>query len=50
MAHPKVQETMADMQRLGAEGWELVGTIGQQMGNTVLFWKREVHQTTEEWS
>jgi hypothetical protein len=50
MAHPKVVEAMTDMQRLGSEGWELVGTVGQQMGNTVLFWKREVVPTTDEWS
>jgi hypothetical protein len=50
MAHPKVVEALADMQRLGAEGWELVGMVGQQMGNTILYWKRELHATTEEWS
>lgn len=50
MAHPKVVEAMAEMQRLGAEGWELVGTVGQQMGNTILFWKREVIVSTDEWS
>ena len=50
MTLPKVQEAMTEMQRLGAEGWELVGTIGQQMGNTLLFWKREVVASKDEWS
>ena len=49
-ALPKVQEALGEMQRLGSEGWELVGTVGQQMGNTILFWKREVHASTDEWS
>ena len=50
MASPKVQEAMADMQRLGGEGWELVNVVGQQMGNALLFWKRQVISSTEEWS
>lgn len=47
---PKVQEALGDMQRLGGEGWELVGTVPQQMGNALLFWKREVIASKDVWS
>ncbi|MBC7545491.1 MAG: hypothetical protein H7338_22410 [Candidatus Sericytochromatia bacterium] len=49
-ALPKVQEALGEMQRLGIEGWDLVSAVGQQMGNTLLFWKREVIINRGEWS
>jgi hypothetical protein len=47
---PKVQEALGEMQRLGSDGWELVSAVGQQMGNTLLFWKRQVMLSKDEWS
>lgn len=49
MKKPKNKESLDSLNKMGAEGWELIQIIPSQTGLTNCFWKRENRKKTAEW-